>query len=184
VRSGQASVVVISATIPATANITLSGLGSAQFTVLDATGKPVSGQQVAILDGFPNCGGITQTTNSNGVATFTGLPVGSIRAAALLSNGNFNDLAFGSATITQDGSTGFATLQFHGSGTVTGNVVDPNNSPVFGAIVQLTSNSVNLQDCAFQQAVTQSIQTGTDGTFRFAGVNVGNVGVTASQSFF
>jgi len=183
-RSGQATVVVSTATLPVTgANITLSGLGSAQFTVLSATGQPVAGQKVTILDGSPGCGGLSQTTGANGTATFTGLPVGAVHAIALVSQGNFADLASATANITQDGITGFATMQFKGSGTVTGSVVDPNNSPVLGAIVQLTSNFVD-SSCTLTPTITQSVQTDASGKFRFTQVDVGNVGVTVSQSFF
>ena len=184
-RSGQASVVVAATTPPVTgANITLSGLGSAQFTVLDATRKPVAGQQVTILDGSPGCGGVSQTTDANGAAVFTGLAVGAVRAVALKTSGNFSDLASATAQITQDGTTGFATMQFNGSGTVTGSVVDPNNKPVLGAVIQLSANSVNMNSCALMQTLIQSVQTDTAGNFRFTAVNVGKVGVTASQSFY
>jgi hypothetical protein len=50
--------------------------------------------------------------------------------------------------------------------------------------VQLTSNTVDQTNCALAAGITQSVQTGTTGAFRFTGVNVGPVGVTASQSFF
>ncbi len=185
-RSGQTSVVVNSAAQPVNgANITLSGLGSAQFTVLDASGKPVAGQQVNLFDGFsPGCGSITQTTNSNGVVIFSGLAVGSARAAAILTSGNYSDLATGTTTITQDGTTGFGTLQFHGAGTVTGSVLDPSGKPVLGAVVLLSSNVVDKDNCILTQTGSQSVQTDLSGNFRFTGVNVGKVGVTASQSFF
>jgi len=185
VRSGNANVVVTSSTTAVNgANITLSGLGTAQFTVLDPVGNPVGGQQVAIPDGSPNCGGILQTTNVNGVAVFTGLGVGTVRVVALQPHGNTSELVSGFATITKDGSTGFGTLQFRGSGTVTGSVTDPKNAAVLGATILLTSNTADPGSCTSAQVVTQSVQTGTDGTFRFNGVNVGKVGVTASQAFF
>ena len=184
-RSGQASVVVGSATAPVNgANITLSGLGTAQFTVLDSSSKPVAGQQVTLPDGSPNCGGTSKITNANGVAVFTGLPLGAVRAVALQSQGNFSDLASATAQLTKDGLTNFATMQFNGAGTITGSVVDPTNKPVLGATIQLSSNSVNTEFCYLAQGITQSVQTDASGNFRFTGVNVGKVGVTASQTFF
>ncbi len=182
-RSGQANVVVGSATPVNGAIITLSGFGSAQFTVLDRAGKPIAGQKVTIPDGVSSsCDGVAQTTNASGIAVFSNLPVGSVRALALTPN--FSDLASATATVTQDGSTGFATMQFNGFGTVTGSVVDPSNKPVLGAIIQLASNSVDLSNCVLSQTVTQSLQTDTSGSFQFKQVNVGKVGVTASQSFY
>ncbi|PYX67448.1 MAG: hypothetical protein DMG78_27835, partial [Acidobacteria bacterium] len=133
-RSGQTNVFVGSATPVNGTIITLSGFGSAQFTVLDPAGKPIAGQKVTIPDGVSSsCDGLAQTTNANGVAVFSNLPVGSVRALALTPN--FSDLASATATVTQDGSTGFATMQFNGFGTVTGSVVDPSNKPVLGAII-------------------------------------------------
>jgi len=185
-RSGQATVVVGSATTPVNGvNITLSGLGSAQFTVLDSTGKSLAGIPVTLLDGSLGCGGPMQTTNASGVVVFSGLGIGTAHAIAVQTAGNFEDLASANAMVTQDGTTGFATMQFNGAGTVTGSVVDPNNQPVLGAVVQLTSNYPDTTTtCAMMQTVTQSVQTGTNGNFKFTGVNVGKVGVTASQSFY
>src|SRR4029077_3301973 len=88
-RSGQTTVVVNSAKQPITgASITLSGLGTAQFTVLDPNGNPVGGQQVKInadtTGGCTDaCGCNVQTTNASGTVTFTGLPLGSISGSAL-----------------------------------------------------------------------------------------------------
>jgi hypothetical protein len=190
-RSGQASVVVNSASTPVTgANITLSGLGSAQFTVLDPGGKPLPGQTISLIGPGTGCvSNVSQNANGSGAVVFTGLPVGTVQAAALLTNGNFTDLALGTATITQDGTTAFATLQFHGAGTVTGTVLTPANGspasqPALGAIVQLTSNVVDQQNCVMTQGATQSVQTDASGAFTFSRVNVGPVGVTASQTFY
>ena len=185
-RSGQTTVVVNSATQPITgASITLSGLGTVQFTVLDPTGNPLSGQQVKIPAGSSpactdSCGCNVQTTNASGIVTFTGIPVGSVTGSAINSA---NDLAQAKANITQDGTTGFGVMQFHGTGSVTGSVVDPSNNPVLGATVQLSSNEVS-QYCTLQQAYSQSAQTDVTGKFHFNDVLLGSVGVTASQSFY
>jgi hypothetical protein len=186
-RSGQTTVIVNSAAQPVTgASITLSGLGTAQYTVLDPNGNPLANQTVTIGPGSPPgcpsvCGCNTQNTNSQGVVTFTGLPVGAISGSALNSVGDFTKAT---ANITQDGSTGYAVMQFNGTGTVTGTVVDPSNNPVLGATVQLSSNAFNAQACALSQTISQSSQTGTPGTFQFNNVLVGKVGVTATQSFY
>jgi hypothetical protein len=185
-RSGQTTVIVNSAAQPYTgASITLSGIGTAQFTVVDPNGHPVGGQLVKIVPGSTGgcndfCGCNTQTTNANGIVVFTGLPVGSVTATALNSVG---DYAQSKANITQDGTTGFGVMQFHGTGTVTGSVVDPSNMPVLGATLQLTSNVLG-QYCTAQQAVSQSLQTDVTGKFQFNDVLVGQVGVTASQAFY
>ncbi len=186
-RSGQTTVIVNSASQPVTgASITLSGIGTAQFTVLDPNGNPVTGQLVKIGPGSPGgcsdtCGCNTQTTNASGIVVFTGLPVGSVTATALTSAG---DYAQTKVNITQDGATGFGVMQFHGTGTVTGNVVDPSNMPVLGATVQLTSIVFNGDYCIALPTLSQSLQTSVSGTFQFNTVLVGSVGVTASQAFY
>ena len=186
-RSGQTTVIVNSAAQPVTgASITLSGIGTAQFTVLDPNGNPLSGQLVKIGPGSPSgctdtCGCNTQTTNAQGIVVFTGLPVGSIAATALTAAG---DYAQTKVNITQDGATGFGVMQFHGTGTVTGSVVDPSNNPVLGATVQLTSTIFDGNYCIPTSAVSQSLQTGITGKFDFNTVLVGPVGVTASQAFY
>ncbi|MHB8217454.1 MAG: carboxypeptidase regulatory-like domain-containing protein [Candidatus Sulfotelmatobacter sp.] len=186
-RSGQTTVIVNSAAQPITgAAITLSGLGTATFTVLDPNANPISGQQVKIGPGFTGpcsdlCGCNVQTTNASGMVTFTNLPVGTITASAVTSLGDFSQAK---ANITQDGATAFGVLQFHGAGTVTGMVVDPSNNPVLGATIQLSSNVFNPDYCALLPAYSQSLQTSVTGKFQFNDVLVGPVGVTASQSFY
>lgn len=186
-RSGQTTVVVNSAAQPITgAAITLSGLGTATFTALDPTGKPLSGQQVKIIPGFTGgcgdmCGCNVQTTNASGMLTFTNLPVGTITASAVTALGDFTQAK---ANITQDGATAFGVLQFHGTGTVTGTVVDPSNNPVLGAAIQLSSNVFNPDYCSLLPAYSQSLQTSVTGKFQFNDVLVGPVGVTASQIFY
>ncbi len=189
-RSGQTSVVVNSATVPVNgANITLSGLGTAQFTVLNPQGNPMVGQSVFIPAFGDPCHGTSKATNASGNVTFTNVPVGTVSAKAILSD--MTDIATGLATITQDGATGFGTMQFHGVGTVTGTVVDPSKRPALGAQVQLTSNVAVINDpflglpvCQVMQETSQSVQTDTNGNFQFKKVNVGPVAVTASQAFF
>lgn len=184
-RTGQTTVVVNSAAQPVTgASITLSGIGTVQFTVLDPNGNPLSGQQVNIPAGSAPacnnyCGCNMQSTNASGVVVFTGIPLGTVTGSSVNSAG---DLAQAKANLTQDGTTAYGVMQFHGIGTVTGSVVDPSNNPVLGATVQLSSNTV--QYCTLQQGYTQSAVTGTTGTFQFNDVLLGNVGVTAAQSFY
>jgi hypothetical protein len=182
-RSGQINVAVTSATPVPGANITLSGLGTARFTVLGTSGQPVVGLSVYLVAGG-GCAGTPQTTDANGIVTFTGLPVGHVQAAAIQSSGGFNDLAAATVFITQDGTTASGTMQFHGVGTVTGTVVDPNGNPVLGAVVQLNANSVNFTSCTMSNTAVQSVQTSASGSFSFSSVNVGPVSVTATQAFY
>ncbi|HKF22304.1 MAG TPA: carboxypeptidase regulatory-like domain-containing protein [Candidatus Angelobacter sp.] len=179
--------------------ITLSGLGTAQFTVLDADGKPVAGQAVALMNGCSaacGCnpvktqvnpdGSVTVSappvlTGTDGVVRFTNMPVGSVTVKAVSSTG---DIADGSASITGDGVVGFGTLRFHGSGTVTGSVLDPDGNPSFGANVALTANVFDLETCSLIPGLAQQLSTDTSGSFNFTGVKAGRIGLTASQTFF
>ncbi|HEY6308047.1 MAG TPA: carboxypeptidase regulatory-like domain-containing protein [Candidatus Angelobacter sp.] len=179
-------------------NITLSGLGTAQFTVLDANGNPVVGQAVAITNGCSSacgCNPVTTTvsngtvtvssnpvlTDVHGNAVFTNMPVGSIGAKAVSSA---LDVADGSASIPANGATGFATLRFKGNGTVIGTVVDPDGKPSFGANLALTANIFDSVACEVIPGPAQQVQTDLTGSFKFNGVKAGPVSVTASQVFF
>jgi hypothetical protein len=69
-------------------NIVLSGLGTAQFTVFDSTGRAIPNQNVALQSGgcpFA-CGCNPKQTATDGSVKFTGMPVGQISAIAVTSN--------------------------------------------------------------------------------------------------
>lgn len=186
-RSGQATVVVGTPNqVVNGVSIVLSGLGTAQFTVLDPTGHPVAGQEVRLYGGFciDACGCLAANTNANGQAQFPGLALGTVTGRAIKVGGSFVDLAIGNATIASDGATGFGLLQFAGSGTVAGSVVDPNGQPVLGADVSLFSNTFNADNCILGTGLSQRVQTDATGKFTFRNVNVGRVSVSASQAFF
>src|SRR5262249_58533237 len=95
--------------------------------------------------------------------------------------------ASGSASVQEDGKTGFGILHFGGTGSVSVTVVGPDDQPVFGADVVLSSN-VFVNDgvtiCGFVYGASQRARTGLDGKFQFSGVNAGPVGVMASQAFY
>ncbi len=186
-RSGQAAVVINAPNqVVSGVAIRLSGLGTAQFTVLDAAGHPVAGQEVRILGGFclDACGCDTATTDASGQASFAGLGLGTIGGRAIQSAGSFVDLAVGSATIPADGATGFGILRFAGSGTVTGQVFDPDGNPALGADVSLFANVFDRDNCLLGVSLAQRVETDAAGKFTFRSVNVGPVSVAASQSFF
>jgi hypothetical protein len=178
-------------------NIVLSGLGSVQFTVFDANGNRVPNQPVALACSASPCGcspvtvqtqpdGSTKivatplVTGPDGTVAFTGLPVGTIGVKAV--SPTF-DVAEASATIPADNATGFGILRFAGSGTVTGSVLNPDNTPSFGATVALNANVYDPTSCSLSQGLAQQVQLDQSGTFKFTGVHAGQIGVTASQIF-
>lgn len=183
-RVGQISVTIPSSTPVPGVNITLSGVGVARFLVQDASGQPIVGQQVYLVYRGIGCAGTPQTTDANGIATFTGVGVGNVEAAAIRTSGGYTDLATATAFIAQDGQSVSATMQFHGLGTVTGTVIDPSGNPVLGAVVQLTANRPNMGTCSMSNTVVQSAQTSANGKFSFSSVAVGPVGVSATQTFY
>ncbi|HEX4603250.1 MAG TPA: Ig-like domain-containing protein, partial [Candidatus Angelobacter sp.] len=183
-RSGSTTVSITlpGQTVP-NANIVLSGLGTAKFTVLDSSGKPVANQNVALISGSCPfaCGCDPKATGPDGVATFTGLPVGQVSAVAISSS---FDVSSASASIVADGTTGFGVMRFAGVGSVTGNVLSPDGTPAFGADIALTSNVFDHDTCSLVQSQSQRISTDLSGNFHFSNVHVGKVGVNASQVFF
>ncbi|HSM86255.1 MAG TPA: carboxypeptidase-like regulatory domain-containing protein, partial [Candidatus Limnocylindrales bacterium] len=183
-RSGSTTVsITVAGQIVSNANIVLSGLGTVQFTVLDSGGLPVANQNVGLLTGSCPfaCGCDPKATGPDGVVSFTGLPVGQVSVVAVSSS---FDVARSSASIVADGTTGFGVLRFAGSGTVTGNVLDPDGHPAFGTDIALNANKFDPDSCSLVSGVAQRIQTDLSGNFRFTNVKVGRVGVTASQIFF
>ncbi|HKC13685.1 MAG TPA: carboxypeptidase-like regulatory domain-containing protein, partial [Vicinamibacteria bacterium] len=186
-RSGSTSFVLGSASqVVSGLVITLSGLGSAKFTVLDAAGHAVPNQELrAPCADVCGCGGVS--TGPDGTATLTNLGLGDYSVRAIRIAGGVTDVASGQASVKRDGDTGFGVLQFAGSGTVTGKVLNPDNTPSFGASVALSSRHFfndGLTTCDLIMEVSHRVQTGPDGTFAFSGVNVGPVNASASQPFF
>src|SRR5271157_690232 len=186
-RTGQTTAVVNTpGQVVTGVDITLSGEGTAVFTILDPKGRPLAGQIVGLLNA--NCGSACgcrpQTSDSIGKATFSGVGLGAAHAHAVLVANGYTDVADGSAMILTDGGVASGQMQFKGAGTVTGLIRDPSGNPVFGATVALYSNLFNSESCSLVQTASQSTQTDQEGHFAFAGVNVGEVVVTATDPFY
>ncbi|HKY34350.1 MAG TPA: carboxypeptidase regulatory-like domain-containing protein [Polyangiaceae bacterium] len=185
-RSGSATFVLNQdGQIASGVTIALSGLGSAEFTVLSATGTPVVGQTVGLLDRCTsNCGCLPQISDAQGKVRFHDLPIGGVHVHAVRTGLSFVDVASASASVTRDGEVATGTLRFPGSGVVSGVVKNPEGQPVFGAEVVLSSPYFNSDSCGLTSGVSQSMRTDSQGRFRFQAVNLGSVSVTASQAFF
>jgi hypothetical protein len=172
--------------------LTLSALGAVEFQVLDAGGHPVAGQDVLVVSspraptcGDP-CGCDARKTNGEGRVRYEELPFGQVMVQAVREGAGFADVARAVASV-RTGEPGFAIVRFAGAGTVTGTVLAPDGRPVFGADVSLTSEAFfndGTFTCGLTTMVSHRARTDLTGRFRFAGVNVGAVGVTATQSFF
>jgi len=186
-RSGKTSVIINTPDqVVSGLSIMLSGLGSAQFTVLDAAGQPVKGQAVKLFHPYDPCNGESLITDSNGQVTFSGLEMGTVRAKAVMHGNGFVDVAEGTANVVQDGLTAFGIIRFNGVGTVSGRVLNPDGGPSHGALVDLIARVYDPHTCSLSNStgVAQQFTTGTNGNFQFRGVPVGSVGARASQSFF
>jgi len=190
-RSGQTSAqVVTSGQVVTGALITLSGLGAAEFTVVDTGGQPLPGRTVKLLNsGFDPCGGTSATTDNLGRARFSDLPLGSV-IGQVVNEGEIVDAARASVPISGDGLTAFGILRVETrASAISGTVVDSTGQPVFGADVELLSpafveEGFPSQSCGMKNVVTHRARTGLDGRFSFSGVHPGRVYVSASQAFF
>ena len=165
--------------------VALSGLGSAQFTVVGPNGVPVPGLTVGLLDRCEaDCGCDPKTTDAQGKVRFDGLPIGGATARVVRSGVGFVDVATGSASVTRDGEVAQGTLRLAGAGVVSGVVRDPNGQPILGADVTLYAPVFNSDMCTLGGAVAQRVRTSVNGAYRFQAVNVGGVSVSASQIFY
>ncbi|MGE0454288.1 MAG: carboxypeptidase regulatory-like domain-containing protein [Vicinamibacteria bacterium] len=169
-------------------DVVLSGLGAAVFTVLDAAGQALANQEVALLfDCLDACGCRARTTAADGSVRFDDLPLGAIPAQAVRAGPGYVEAARATASITREGDAAFAVLRFGGAGVVTGSVLGPDGLPSFGADVALSATHFENDGgstCGLVEGVAQRTRTDTSGRFRFSGVNVGKVAVSASQPFF
>jgi hypothetical protein len=190
-RTGQTSAQVVSSGQVVTgAVITLSGLGAADFTVVDKGGQPLPGRTVKLLNStFDPCGGTSATTDNLGRARFSDLPLGSV-TGQVVNEGEIVDAARASVPISGDGLTAFGILRVETrASSISGTVVDSLGQPVFGADVELLSpafveEGFPSQSCGMKNVVTHRARTGLDGRFSFSGVHPGRVYVSASQAFF
>lgn len=175
--------------------VTLSGLGFAEFQVLDPAGQPIAGQEVLLLftSGSvlaPNCavgcGCALQVkrTDPNGIVTFDDIPPGSAKARAMRFGSGLADVVEATAVVPRDGATGRAVLRFGGAGVVSGLVQDHNGQPAFGADLEVRSVHFDSATCSLTNGVSHRLRTGTDGLFRFSNINIGPVSVTARQDFY
>ena len=120
----------------------------------------------------------------SGKVRFEDLPLGTIQARATRTSPGFIDQASAHASLMSDGATAFGVLQFGGSGTVTGTVLNPDNSPAVGADVKLLGKVFDGDSCTLTDGIAQRIRTDSNGKFRFTGVNIGGISVSASAPFF
>ncbi|MBN2369323.1 MAG: carboxypeptidase regulatory-like domain-containing protein [Vicinamibacteria bacterium] len=192
-RQGSTSVLIGASGVVDNVVIVLSGLGAAEFLVLDPAGQPVANQAVRLHDGMctKSCGCAEEITDVNGRARFEGLPIGEAVAVARRFV-NVVDVASGKAAIKADGETAQGILRFGGGGSVHGRVLPPSSDPDEGAVIVATGGKVSLiskhypaNECAPSYSVSHSgyVDINTN-EFHFDGVNVGPVNVKVENPFF
>jgi Carboxypeptidase regulatory-like domain len=185
-RSGSTTVVANQPKEYGGLEIFLSGLGTGAFRVLDEKGVPVKGQQVALLGNCGNpCGCRVANTDTDGVARFDNLSYGSFTAQALRSGATFTDVTRASLSIVADDTTVLSTMQYRGGGMVEGTVRDHLGNGLFGADVLLWANHFVYDGatCGLQNGYVAKTRTDLQGRYKFAGLNVGGVSVSATQPF-
>ena len=184
-RSGSNTVVVTAARVYEGVDISLSGLGTAAFTVFDENGQPIgAGQSVALLGQCGNpCGCKTALTDAEGIVRFDDLSLGTVTAKAIRSGPAFVDVAQGSVTLFENSDDAVVgTLRFAGIGTVSGTATSP-DGPVHGAEVTLVSRRFDNDSCSLVRGVSHRVRTPLSGEYRFEGVNLGTVSVSATQEW-
>jgi hypothetical protein len=192
-RRGTASVLVAQPGIVDNVVITLSTLGSAQFTLLDALGAPVAGQEVVVLaDQFGlrgacslgcGCAMVTKTTNAQGIVRFDDLPAGPVLTRAVRVTNGFRDVAQGRTTIITEGQLAVGVMRFEGYGSVSGVVLDPESRPAVGANVSVRSRTFNNETCTLAEMDSHFVRSDHLGRFSLPAVGVGKVSITTSHPF-
>ena len=91
-------------------------------------------------------------------------------------------MARGSVTLFENDKAAVGSLRFAGTGAVSGTVTGP-DGPVHGAEVTLVSNRFDPGACSLVRGVSHRAQTPTSGEYRFEGVNLGAVSVSATQEW-
>ncbi len=190
-RSGTTSVLLsVPGQVVENADIELSGLGTAVFQVVDHSGAPVADAVVGLPGNCLNpCGCRSAKTDTYGFARFDKLPLGPVRAAAVVSQPRW-DSAEGTAIVVSEEEPAGGLLPLAGFGSVSGSVSNPDGTPAHGAVVQLTAltflNGVSGNGERVCKLVPEArtARTGTDGLFAFADVHVGDVSVAVWSDFY
>ncbi|HSB36302.1 MAG TPA: carboxypeptidase-like regulatory domain-containing protein, partial [Thermoanaerobaculia bacterium] len=183
-RTGSARVSLSQAARDVPTAITLSGLGTAVFTVVDPLGLPVKDVEVRLQDCAEDpCGCTSSVTSTAGIAEFANLRVGAVYAKAFFGG----DVAQGSASITRDGDRAVDIIRLNGIGTIEGVVLDHRGLPALGADLEVHSRifvNDGVSQCGLVPGISHRFRTREDGHFRFSSVSAGPVSVTASHAFY
>ena len=187
-RSGSTTVVANQPRLYDGLRIVLSGLGNGAFRVLDEKGQAVKGQQVALLGQCGNpCGCATAVTDADGVAVFQNLSYGRFYAKAIRSTATFTDVANGSLAIVADDTTVLTTMRFAGAGRVEGTVRDAFDAARARgrrhAVLARASSTTGLPSATSSTATPAAPAPRSTARYSFAGINLGQVSVSATQDF-
>ncbi|HKY21469.1 MAG TPA: carboxypeptidase regulatory-like domain-containing protein, partial [Vicinamibacterales bacterium] len=193
-RRGQAGVLITAPGVRDNVDINLSGLGAAEFLVLDPFGAPLANQEVVLLASWSmwngacstgcGCALVTARTDATGRVRFENLPIGQMTARATRLSGSFTDVVEATTTIVREGATASGVMRFKGFGVVTGLVLDPDGLPAFGSLVTVRSSVISRETCRMGEDDSHSVRTDTSGRFRLTNVGLGRVGLTTAHPFF
>ncbi|HYE86931.1 MAG TPA: carboxypeptidase regulatory-like domain-containing protein, partial [Vicinamibacterales bacterium] len=170
--------------------VTLNGIGTLDLVVLDPLGQPIRNQIVQIARTGHNISPNDCTafylapTDDFGRVQFAGLEVGTVRVVSIRATANGVDIAKLDTTIPYEGAEVFGVLRFGGGGVIRGTIRDDQNTPVFGANIEVFSKKYNSGSCALEAGISHRLRTNLNGEYRVTGVPVGSVSVSASQEFF
>jgi len=151
-----------------TLNLKLSGFGTVQGTVSNATGAIVGAGVPVTIAGSLSASTVTDTL---GHYSFPFVPLGGVQVDAQDSDGNHGRT---SGTVTATSQTITANVQYLARGTIAGVVSNGAGTPVANAVVSLSSSST------FGQYLTAT--TNALGQYSFSKIFVGTFVVSATSS--
>ncbi len=159
-----------------TANVVLQiqPVGSVTGVISNSLGGPAADAQVRLFI-LPERGQSITTVDSRGVYTFTDVPLGNVRiqATSQLSG----DLAEATGTVSFAGDVEQLNIQFIGTATVEGIVQTNEGGSITGTEVTVVRQTATVP------YYNQTVNTDSQGHFRFERVPLGTLDITANQRF-
>lgn len=145
-----------------TVQVTLSGEGTLNITVLNSNGQPDVGANISV--GAPFNRNYTATSSQQGTATIDNVLAGSLQVSA---TDPTTRLSATKQVTLAAGATQSVTLQLQASATIAGHVYAPDGeTPVAGARLTIYGTGTIL-------TTDYGTTTGADGSYQFTGIQLG-----------
>lgn len=156
-----------------TVNVTMNGLGRVVVTVQGSANQLVAGAPVSLTSLSTFGGTQTETTASDGTATFERVLAGNVYVGA---SDPATRLGGAATSSVAAGATANVVVRLEPAGTISGRVFDVEGAtPVAGATVRLLDDN-------YYNSVARQATSGADGGFRFEYVPLGTYHLDALDS--